>query len=53
MLASVVHPSPSLCYFVGQLHLPLSEPQRRHLTNVADALLVCETERTLKGGELT
>ena len=47
MLPSIVHPSPPLCCFMEQLKLPLSEPQRRHLTNVADALLVCDTERTL------
>ncbi len=47
MLATIVHPSPLLSSFIDQLQLPLSEPQRRHLTSVADALLVCETERTL------
>ena len=47
MLSSIVHSSPSLCRFIEQLKLPLSEPQRRHLTNVVDALLVCDTERTL------
>lgn len=47
MLPSIVHPSPSLCRFIRLLELPLSEPQLRHLTNTADALLVCETERTL------
>jgi hypothetical protein len=47
MLPSIVHPSPSLCRFVEQLRLGLSRPRLRHLTNVADALLVCDTERTL------
>ncbi|MCL5959530.1 MAG: transposase [Chloroflexi bacterium] len=47
MLASIVHPSPSLCTFIQQLNLPLSAPQLRHLTNSVDALLMCETEKTL------
>ena len=47
MLSSIVHPSPSLCRFMEQLDLPLSEPQLRHLTNVVDALLVCDTKRTI------
>lgn len=47
MLPSILHPSPSLCRFIEHLDLPLSAPQRRHLTNAADALLVCETERTI------
>jgi len=47
MAPSIVHPSPALCRFMERLRLPLSQPQHRHLSNVADALLVCETERTL------
>ncbi|MBI2954493.1 MAG: transposase, partial [Chloroflexi bacterium] len=47
MLASIVHPSPSLCTFIEKLNLSLSAPQMRHLTNSADALLMCETEKTL------
>ncbi len=47
MLPSIVQPSPSLCRFMEQLDLPLSEPQLRHLTGVVDALLVCDTERTI------
>jgi hypothetical protein len=27
--------------------LSLSQPQRRHILNVADALLVCESRKTL------
>lgn len=49
MLASIVHPSPSLCTFVYQLNLPFSVPQLRHVIASADALLVCETEKTLAG----
>lgn len=47
MLPAILHPSTSLCSFIEQLHLPLSEPQRRHLINVVDALVVCETDKTL------
>jgi len=47
MVPCIVHPSPSLSRFIAQLELPLSAPQLRHLTHTADALLVCETARTL------
>lgn len=47
MLTRIIHNSEKLCTFVEQLGLDLSQPQRRHLLNMADALLVCEDEKTL------
>lgn len=47
MLTHILHNSEHLCAFIDQLELTLSQPQRRHLLNLADALLVCETRKTL------
>jgi hypothetical protein len=47
MLTHIVHPSERLCAFLDQLDLRLSEPQRRHILRMADALLVCESHKTL------
>ena len=47
MLTHIVHNSPQVCAFYDQLHLNLSKPQRQHLLNLMDALLVCEDEKTL------
>lgn len=47
MLTRILHNSPSLCTFYEQLSLVLSKPQRQHILNIADALLVCEDEKTL------
>src|SRR5205085_1703626 len=47
MLTHIVHPSAHLCAFLDQLNLPLSQPQQRHLRNLVDALLVCESRKTL------
>lgn len=47
MLTRILHNSESLCTFIDQLGLHLSQPQRRHIINVADALLVCESRKTL------
>jgi hypothetical protein len=47
MLTRIVHNSPKLCSFIDQLELDLSKPQRQHILNLADALLVCEDEKTL------
>src|SRR5215207_7362654 len=47
MLTRVVRLSPTLEAFVASLHLELSAPQRQHLLELADALLVCEDTRTL------
>jgi hypothetical protein len=47
MLTRILSNSEALCTFVDQLGLHLSRPQRRHLINLADGLLVCEDEKTL------
>ena len=52
MLTRIVHNSPKLCDFIDQLNLDLSKPQRQHILNLADALLVCEDEKTLAALQL-
>jgi len=47
MLTRILHNSPKLCAFAEPLLTNLSEPQRRHLLDLADALLVCEEKKTL------
>ena len=47
MLTKIVHNSPKLCAFLDPLIESLSEPQRQHLRDLCDALLVCESEHTL------
>lgn len=47
MLTRILHNSPALCDFIAQLDLSLSQPQLRHVLNLADALLVCEGRKTL------
>jgi len=47
MLTKIVHNSPKLCAFIDLLNLDLFKPQRQHILNLADALLVCEDEKTL------
>jgi DDE superfamily endonuclease len=47
MLTRILTNSEALCTFVDGLGLQLSRPQRRHMLNLADALLVCEDEKTL------
>ena len=47
MLTRIVHNSPKLCAYFDLLNLDLSKPQRQHILNLADALLVCEDEKTL------
>ena len=47
MLTRILHNSEELCTFINQLNLQLSQPQRRHVVNMADALLVCEDRKTL------
>ena len=49
MLTRIVHNSAKLCTFIDQLNLNLSKPQHQHILNLADALLVCEDEKTLAG----
>jgi hypothetical protein len=47
MLTRIVHQSSKLCTFFDQLQLDLHQPQRQHMLNLADALLVCEDTKTL------
>ena len=47
MLTRILHNSPKLCTFLDQLDVELYQPQRRHILNMADALLVCEDKKTL------
>ncbi len=47
MLTRIVHNSPRLSAFLDQLDLRLSKPQRQHMLNLADGLLVCEDTKTL------
>lgn len=47
MLPHIVQNSPQLCTFFDTLPLRLSQPQRQHLLHMADALLVCESTKTL------
>lgn len=47
MLTHILHNSPSLCTFIEQLGLRLSQPQLQHVRNLADALLVCDSTKTL------
>jgi len=47
MLTRILHNSPALCTFIEQLDLSLSQPQLRHVRNLADALLVCDSTKTL------
>jgi len=47
MFPTIVANNEQLCTFVEQLELPLSAPQLRHVTNVADGLLVTEGRKTI------
>ena len=47
MLTHIVHQSPQLVIFFENLGLPLTEPQKRHLINLADGILVTEGKKTL------
>jgi DDE superfamily endonuclease len=47
MLTRIVQPSPALETFLGSLRLDLSRPQRDHLLQLADGLLVCDGSKTL------
>ena len=47
MLTRILHNSEKLCTFVDQLDVGFSQPQYRHILNLADALLVCEDKKTL------
>src|SRR3954467_12021680 len=47
MLTRIVQPSPALETFLDSLHLHLSRPQRDHLLQLVDSLLVCDERKTL------
>ena len=47
MLTRILHNSDPLHCFFNELGLELSLPQQRHMLNMADALLVCEDDKTL------
>jgi hypothetical protein len=47
MLTRILHNNPELCTFIDQLGLDLSAPQLRHVTNVADGLMVTDGVKTL------
>ncbi|MCL5995294.1 MAG: transposase, partial [Chloroflexi bacterium] len=49
MLTRILHNSPALCDFIEVLGLnaSLSQPQVQHVLNLADALLVCDSDKTL------
>ena len=47
MLTRILHNSEKLCTFFDQQDIHLSQPQRRHIVNMADGLLVCEDKKTL------
>jgi len=47
MLTRILHNSSRLCTFLDQLSIDMSKPQRQHILNMADALLVCEDQKTL------
>lgn len=47
MLTRILHNSERLCTFLDQLDIKPSQPQHRHILNMADALLVCEDKKTL------
>lgn len=47
MVVRIVENSPPLCEFLTPLISDLSQPQQRHLLNLCDGILVCETEKTL------
>jgi hypothetical protein len=47
MLTRILHDSAELCRFISLLDLSLSKPQLRHVTSVADGLLVTDATKTL------
>src|SRR5262249_16460119 len=47
MLTRILHPSLALASFLGSLRLDLSQPQRDHLLQLVDAVLVCDESKTL------
>ncbi len=47
MLTRIVHQSAQLVTFLNKLELPLTAPQKRHLTNLVDAILVTKGKKTI------
>ena len=47
MLKTIAEISPALLSFIDDLDLPLSRPQKRHIAQVADALITVEDSKTL------
>ena len=47
MVTRILHNSERLCAFFDQLELTLYQSQHQHILNMADALLVCEEDKTL------
>jgi hypothetical protein len=47
MLKTIAEVSPALLGFIDDLGLPLSRPQKRHIAQVADALITTEGSKTL------
>ncbi len=47
MLKTIAEVSPVLLSFIDELDLPLSRPQKRHIAQVADALITTEGSKTL------
>jgi hypothetical protein len=47
MLKTIAQPAPELASFVEALNLPLSRPQQRHVTQIADSLFTTEGNKTL------
>ena len=47
MLTRIVHNSPRYAHFSTSWTSDLSKPQRQHMLNLMDGLLVCEDEKTL------
>jgi hypothetical protein len=47
MLKAIIHHSLNLVSFLNELRLALYKPQMRHLTRLVDALITCETGKTL------
>jgi hypothetical protein len=47
VLKTIAEPSPELLQFIQALHLPLSTPQLRHVTRIADGLITTQGSKTL------
>lgn len=47
MLKTIVHPSVKLAHFIVTLKLALNVSQFKHLQRIADALIVCDQQKTL------